>query len=280
MGTFYAGARVKVEGEAPSGSAVLVVIRGPDEAEFFNRKERVGPVWLSVDKVHITRVPSVFIRLGSGDVDSMLDEASVETYQLDESAVERRMRVRSQCQCRVLAAAGSGSSFTCTTGVEPDGPLLERIRASYLVLKRQEGTYQVLPDAVELTPTSEGGTRYTTGVGWPRRARPGDYRVEVFACRDGAVVGQASTVLPVVKAGLPAQIGAFAFSHPTAYGALAVLAAAMTGLAMDALVRRRRPYRVGRGPRMPPSPTPPAAAAPETDEEAVGVGEAASSRRG
>jgi Putative transmembrane protein (Alph_Pro_TM) len=105
----------------------------------------------------------------------------------------------------------------------------------------------------------------------------------VFACRDGAVVGRASRVLPVVKAGLPAQIGAFAFSHPTAYGALAVLAAAMTGLAMDALVRRRRPYRVGRGPRMPPPPTPPppaAAAAPETDEEAVGVGEAESSRRG
>jgi len=284
MGTFYGGARVRVEGEAPSGSEVIVVIRGPEETEYFNRKERVGPVWLSVDKVHVTRVPSVFVRLASGDVHSLLDEATVDGHQLDESALERRMSVRSHCQCAGGRSAGSGSPPACTTGVEPEEPLLERIRASYLALKRQEGTYQVLPEAVALSASPGGGTLYTTEVDWPRRARPGDYRIEVLACRDGAVVGRASTTLPVVKAGAPARIGEFASSHPMAYGAFAVLAAAMTGLAMDSLVRRRRPRGVGRrGPRLPPSPPPlppPAAAEPETDDEAVVVGGPESRRRG
>jgi hypothetical protein len=283
MGTFYRGATVRVEGEAPPGTAVLVVIRGPEEAQFFNRKGRVGPVWLSVDRVHVTRVPSLFVRLGGGDVRSLVDEASVEALELDESAIQRRMSVRIHCRCGSGAAtpAGASPASPCPTGVEPDERQLELIRASYLALKRQEGIYQVLPDAVRTTASADGATLYSAEVDWPRRARPGAYQVEVFACRDRAVVGRASAVLPFVQAGIPARIGELARSHPTAYGAFAILAAVITGLTMDSLVRRRRPRGVGRGPRAgPPSPPrrpEPAGAEAERAEAAL---ELETSRRG
>jgi hypothetical protein len=285
MGAFYSGATVHIEGEAPPGTAVLVVIRGPEEAQFFNRKERVGPVWLSVDRVHVTRVPSLFVRLGGGDVRSLLDEASIEAFQLDESAIERRMNVRSHCKCRPGQAtpADAGPAPPCPTGVEPDERHLELIRRSYLALKRQEGIYQVLPDAVRATPSADGGTLYSADLDWPRRARPGDYRVEVFACRDRAVVGRASATLPVVTMGIPARIGELARSHPTAYGAFAILAAVITGLTMDSLVRRRRPRGVGRGPKAPPPPAPrrpEAAAGPPKAEGAEALEEVGTSRRG
>jgi hypothetical protein len=272
MGAFYRGATVRVEGEAPPGTAVLVVIRGPEEAQFFNRKGRVWPVWLSVDRVHVTRVPSLFVRLGGGDVRSLVDEASVETLELDESAIQRRMSVRIHCRCRADAVtpASVGTASPCPTGVEPDERQLELIRASYLALKRQEGIYQVLPDAVRTTASADGAVLYTAEVDWPRKARPGAYQVEVFACQDHAVVGRASADLPVVQVGIPAQIGALARSHPTVYGALAVLAAVVTGLTMDSLVRRRRPRGVRRGPKPPP---PPAPVRPEAT--AVGSREAA-----
>jgi Putative transmembrane protein (Alph_Pro_TM) len=283
MGTFYRGATVRVEGQAPPGTAVLVVIRGPEEAEFFNRKERVGPVWLSVDRVHVTRVPSLFIRLGGGDLHSLLDEASVEDHQLDGSAIERRMSVRSHCKCRLGEATAPGPASPCPTGVEPDERQAQLVRTSFLALKTQEGTYQVHPDAVRLVSSAEGATRYTAEVDWPRRARPGLYQVEVLACRDRSVVGQASAVLPVVQMGIPARIGALANSHPTVYGAFAVLAAVVTGLTMDALVRRRRPRGVGRGPRArPPSAPrrPEPAEAPAKDERADAALELETSRRG
>jgi hypothetical protein len=245
----------------------------------------VGPVWLSVDRIHVTRVPSLFIRLGGGDLHSLLDEASVEAHQLDGSAIERRMSVRSHCKCRLgeARATGSGPAPPCPTGVEPDERQAELVRTSFLALKTQEGTYQAHPDAVRLVASAEGATRYTAELDWPRRARPGRYRVEVLACRDRSVVGQASTVLPVVQMGIPARIGALANSHPTVYGALAVLAAVVTGLTMDSLVRRRRARGVGRGPRAkPPSAPrrPEPAEAPAKDERADAALELETSRRG
>jgi hypothetical protein len=285
MGAFYRGATVRVEGEAPPGTAVLVVIRGPEEAQFFNRKERVGPVWLSVDRIHVTRVPSLFVRLGGGDVRSLVDEATVEALQLDESAIQRRMSVRRHCKCRSGPGtpAGAVPAPPCPTGVEPDERQLELIRSSYLALKRQEGIYQVLPDAVRTTTSANGATPYTAELEWPRRARPGAYQVEVYACRDHAVVGRASAVLPVVQTGLPARIGELARSHSTAYGVVAILAAVITGLTMDSLVRRRRPRGVGRGPRAaPPSAPrrPEPARAPAEAERGDAVEELETSRRG
>jgi len=283
MGTFYRGATVRVEGKAPPGTAVVVVIRGPEEARFFNRKDRVGPVWLSVDRVHVTGVPSLFIRLGGGDLRSLLDEASVEAHRLDGPAIQRSMIIRSHCRCRVDEASGAGSSPAppCPTGVEPDEGQAELVRAGFQALKTQEGTYQIHPDAVHLVASADGEMLYTAELEWPRRARPARYQVEVFACRDRSVVGRASTVLPVVQTGIPARIGALASSHPTAYGALAVLAAVITGLAMDFLVRRRRPRGVGRGPKAPPpAPVRPEAVAESSRDEAGTLEEVGTSRRG
>jgi hypothetical protein len=272
MGTFYRGATVRIEGEAPPGTTVLVVIRGPEEAQFFNRKERVGPVWLSVDRVHVARVPSVFVRLGGGDIHALLDEANVEAHQLDGAAIERSMSVRSHCRCRPgEASEASSGSAPCPTGVDPGERQAALVRSGFLALKTQEGTYQVHPDAVRLAVSPEGGTLYAAELEWPRRARPALYRVEVLACRNRAVVGRASADLPVVQMGIPARIGALARSHPTGYGALAVLAAVVTGLTMDSLVRRRRPRGVRRGPKAPPPPAPvrPEAAAPSDETEAL-----------
>lgn len=285
MGAFYAGATVRIEGETPPGTTVLIVLRGPEEAQFLNRKGRVGPVWLSVDKVHITHVPSLFIRLGGGDVRSLLDKRTVESYQLDEAAIEHRMDIRGHCKCPQLDSGEGGSEPAprCATGIDLDADQAALVRSGYLKLKNQEGTYRVLPEAVRVTASPEGAGSYVAEMDWPRRARPGAYRVEVLACREGAVVGQTSAELRVVPTGIPARIGALAKSHSTAYGALAVVAAVITGLAIDTLVRRRRPSRAARGPRTPPPPAPrrpEAAPSPAAKETAEVDEELATSRRG
>ncbi len=257
MGAFYSGATVRIEGEVPPGTTPLVVIRGPEETEFFDRKGRVGPVWLGVGRVHVTRVPALFVRLGGGDLRSLLDEAAVEAYQLDEAAITRRMSIRKGCQCPPgeTKPTERGAVPPCTTGTALDGREAELVRASYFALKTKEGTYQVRPDAVATTESS-GTARYRTQLEWPRRARAGSYQVEVLASRGRSVVGQASAAFQVTKVGLPARLGKLAKSHSMAYGLAAVLAAAITGFAMDSLTRRRWALRAGRGRSSPPPPPP------------------------
>jgi hypothetical protein len=284
MGAFYGGARLRMEGTTPSGTDVVIVIRGAEEAEFFNRKARVGPVWLNVDRVHVTGAPSLFLRLGGGDIRSSLDAASVEAHQLDDSAIKGRMSCRIHCEPTDGAERRSPAPATpCATGVEPDGAYAELIRSSYLALKTQEGTFLVHPDAVRVAESAAATTRYAAEVDWPRRARPGSYLVEALACRGRSVLGRSSTTHRVVEVVFPARVGALARTHPTAYGAAAVLAAVMAGLAVDMLVRRRR--RPG-APRRPKTPSPGAPHAHETvespssDERAEPVGTVGGERRG
>jgi hypothetical protein len=285
MGAFYTGAKVRIEGTTPLGTDVVVVIRGAEEAELFNRKARVGPVWVNVDRVHVTRVPSLFLRLGGGDIHSLLEPAGIEAYQLDDFAIRKRMSARVHCKCRADGPAppGSGPARLCPTGVEPDEGFAEQIRSSYLTLKAEEGTFQTHPDAVRVVDSGSGVTRYAAEVDWPRKARPGSYEVEVLACRERAVIGRSSAVLQVVEVGFPARVGALAKTHPSAYGLAAVLAAVLAGFAMDTLVhRRRRPSGRARGPKPPPPPAsrPEPVADASAEQQAEPAGSAGGSRRG
>ncbi len=249
MGAFYNGAKVRIEGTAPAGSQVLVVIRGDENNEFFNKKGRVGPIWVNTDKIHVTAAPSLFLSFSSGDVSSLLDRASIEAYQLDEQAIKNRLACRSHCRCSTTAQHGavSGTLAECT-GVEPDPQYRELIRSSYLALKAREGRYQTHPDAVRVVNAAEDDSRYTLELDWPKSAPPASYHVEIYACKNRSVVARTTALLGVVEVGFPAQMAALASGHPWIYGLIAVLAAIIAGFTIDALtVRLRR--RSWRNPR-------------------------------
>ena len=248
MGAFYNGARVRIEGTAPAGSQVLVVIRGDERDESFNKKGRVGPIWVNTDTIHVAQVPSVFLSFWSGDVNSVLDRASIEAYQLDESAIKNRMRCRSHYKCTTTKPHGSSGTRVVCTSTEPDPSYRELIRSSFLALKSREGTYQTHPNTVKITDSTEVDTRYSLDLEWPRKAPPGSYQVAVFACRNRSVIAQSSTPLQVVEVGFPAQIATLAAVHPWRYGGTAVLVAVLAGFTIDALtVRlRRRSWRKAR----------------------------------
>jgi len=224
MGSFYNGARVRVEGAAPAGSQVMVIVRGAAKDEVFNRKGRVGPIWINVDKVHIGGAPSLFLRFSSVDVHTILDRKTIDRYGLDELSVVERMHAR-------------------TSRGEPDAQYRELIENSYIELKKKQGTYRRVADRVHI---AEGGgaVQYSVEFSWPKGAPPGSYNVEVYALRQGAVVGQTATVLRLVEVGFPAYMVALANEHPWKYGLLAVIAAVMAGFGIDAIASRLRPRRV------------------------------------
>ena len=44
MGAFYSGKWTRISGVVARGSKAIVVVRGPDTEEVFNRKARAGPI--------------------------------------------------------------------------------------------------------------------------------------------------------------------------------------------------------------------------------------------
>jgi uncharacterized protein (TIGR02186 family) len=249
MGAFYNGAPIRMEGEVPSGAKVIVIIRGAAKDELFNKKGRVGPIWINVDKVHVTGTPSLFLRFTSEDMHTFLDRKTIDAYELDELSVKERMHIR----------VGKG---------DPDPEYRELIENSYLDLKKSDGTYRRVANRVHIVEA--GATaHYTLLFNWPKTAPPGAYRVEVYACRGRAVVGQAASTLRLVEVGFPAFMVSLAHEHPWEYGILAVLAAMCAGFGIDAVASRlRRPARA-RPPRIPvpvPRPASKEAAASRAEE--------------
>ena len=251
MGAFYNGAPIRLEGTVPNGSQVIVIIRGAAKDEVFNKKGRVGPIWINVDKVHVTGTPSLFLRFSSEDMHTFLDRKVIDTFELDELSVTERMHIR-------------------TSHGEPSVDYRELIQNSYLELKKKDGTYRRVANRVH-TAEVNGTTHYTVLFNWPKTAPPGSYQVEVYACRDRAIVGRSGTVLRLVEVGFPAFIANLAHEHPWGYGLLAVVVAVCAGFGIDAVASRLRPKRGPRPAKILAPVAQPAQAAKtaERDDEAV-----------
>lgn len=210
MGAFYGGAKMRIEGTIRAGSEVVVVVRGGDREEAFNRKRHYGVIWINSGKVHVKGVPSLFLRFSDQPVRRFLSRQAMDKHQLDEAAIKSQMHI------------------------EPDEDT-DVILASWLTLKAQEGTYHLIRDAVRLTPEAPGLTRYSVNFVWPKKAPPGSYQVRVYECRDKDVVGMASAALPVVKVGFPAWMAAISNDRSFVYGVVCVIVAAVFGFGIDSL---------------------------------------------
>jgi uncharacterized protein (TIGR02186 family) len=225
MGAFYSGEWMRITGAVAPGSDVIVVLRGPKSEEVFNRKGRLGPIWINVGKVHISGVPSLFLCYSTRPVESLLHRDEIERRQLDDRAIERQMLVAPP---------------------EMDHP---DVRADFIELKQEDNVYRMIAGGVKLGRPGPDGVPYSVSLHWPRKAPPADYEVRVYECRGGVLVGRTTGYLDVVKIGFPAMMAEMATTHPSLYGIAAVLIAALGGFGVDFFVSLLR-RRLGRGRRM------------------------------
>jgi hypothetical protein len=214
MEAFYSGVDMRIEGLASPGARVIVVLRGSDLKETFNRKGRAGPIWINVGKVSISGVPSLLLCYSPESVEKLLNPGEIEHYQLSAAAVNRQMKV------------------------EPANLDHADIRSGYLELKTEQNVYRFVSGAVKMGEPGADGTPYSVSFHWPRRAAPASYQVRVYECRDGAVTGSAVVPLEVVRAGFPAAMSYLSSERAPLYGIFAVLAAILTGFGMDFIVSR------------------------------------------
>jgi uncharacterized protein (TIGR02186 family) len=211
MGTFYGGARVRVEGKVPPGSDVAIAIRGADVTEVFNKVGRVGPIWVNTGKVFISGIPSLLLIFSSKPLNNCLSRAEIDRYQLDADAIKKHIEVK------------------------PQQKDVDLVANDFLKLKVRQGSYQMPKDDIGLASPDEQGLPYTLEIVWPKSAPPGTYEVTVYACRGGEVKESLKVPLQVVEVGFPAMIASLARERPSTYGIISVVVAILAGFGIDFL---------------------------------------------
>jgi uncharacterized protein (TIGR02186 family) len=214
MGPFYGGAQVRIDGIVAQGSQVAVVVRGADVEEVFNKKARMGPIWINGEKVQISGVPSLFLCFTSAPLSQMLARRAMDENQLDEEAIRSQLVI------------------------SPPSADQDALRSDYLSLKRSQGTFRVVEGEVRLGRDMVSGVPFTLDLPWPKRAAPGSYDVRVYQCLNGEVVAQARAHLEVSEVGIPADLARLAKEHASLYGALCVLLAMAAGFGIDLIVMK------------------------------------------
>lgn len=242
MGTFYAGAKVRVEGRCERDAKVVVIVEGTAVAEAFNVKGRVGPIWVNTGKVRVSGVPSLFLLFSPQPVSDFLTADAVQKYELDATALKGRMRI------------------------EPKTMDRDVIGTHYLKLKTGEGFYQLANGAVKMGEPNADGVPYAVEFQWPKKAPPGSYEVRVYECRNGSVVRTSRAPLEVAEVGFPAFMTSMAREHAPLYGFMAVLTTMLAGFGIDFLASRLRRKKA------PPPPRTAQAGAPASELAHISAG--------
>ena len=236
MGTFYGGRKLRVEGRVVAGSKVVVIVRGKDVKELFNRVGRVGPVWINTGRVSVSGVPSLLLVFSSEPVCDCLCRQAMDDCMCDVEAIKKQVRI------------------------EPQQEATDSIAEDFLKLKLRQGNYQMsgggvrvggavqaldatssvamASEAAEVPPSTDGTEPYLLEFTWPKSAAVGTYEIRVHACRDSLVKETATVPLKVVEVGFPAMITSLARGHASTYGIVSIIIAMLAGFGIDFVTSR------------------------------------------
>lgn len=216
IGLLYRAPPVRIEGEVAAGSQVVVVVRGEEKEEVFNKKVRAGPIWISSGKVHISGAPSLFLCFRSASGDSGAQGRALDELALTPAGIRRQIHVHA-------------------TGGPADE---EALRTSYVDMKTKAGMYRMYNGGVEFGRSDAAATPFTVRFEWPRKAPPGAYTVTAYEWSHGQIRPVAEQTLEVARTGFAALLAEFATQKPAQYGVLCVLLAVIAGFGIDFLAAK------------------------------------------
>jgi hypothetical protein len=207
---FYHGLTVRVEGTAPAGHEVAVVIIGKYTSIDLELKGKVGGlIWANTGAVTIENVPSLYLLATSPGLRDLLEANAIESPLVGYPAIES--------QCRLSPA----------TGIDEEHRIFEEV----VKLKEKEQLYGVAEGRVGLTTGEGAGDRACSAEFFiPPDVPVGSYDVYLLAFDRYRETVHASASLTVEQAGLAAAISAMARERGLLYGVLSVIVALLAGV--------------------------------------------------
>ena len=191
-------------------------VTGKEEDYKLKQKGRaLGVLWMNLGSVEVSGVPDIFLLY--------LPEAAGGSAGVGPEAL----------QSLDVGLAG------VRKGAEINGDNVDKdsLFEEFVKLKEKSGQYEVVKDGVHYSASNGTMKSFTANPALPTTLPQGVYQVEVFAVRDGTIVGSAARDISAEEVGLPAWIATLAFDHGTLYGVFAVVVAVIAGLLTGVLFR-------------------------------------------
>lgn len=198
---------VKRETPIPDKSelGVIVTIAGPALPVDIWRKDRRVGIWINTDEVAVDAAPSFYAVATSAPMRDVLDHVEDIQYRI---TIPRTIK----------AIGGQVSDSLSFTNA------LIRIRTD-------EGLYQRLEGAVDL----EQDTLFRTAITLPANLTEGTYEARIFLTRNGRVIDEYVTEIPVRKVGLERWLYNLAQEQALLYGLMSLVIAIAAGWGASAI---------------------------------------------
>ncbi|MDA8115315.1 MAG: TIGR02186 family protein [Acidithiobacillus sp.] len=208
----YTGDRLLLFGAMPESGDVVVKVSSPAEKISIDRKENLGPFWLSGHKHVVEGVPGVYYLLSSAPISSIASADARARYGLTLDAVFARMTANPLPQHEAA------------------------MRAAILRIKEADQHFLVRDNAVTLA----GGGLFYVSIPIPARLPLGQYTIQTLFLKNGTVVAAESKVLNVDEVRMEHWISQVAENSPWRFGAIFVALVLILGLGLGIFLNRSR----------------------------------------
>ncbi|MBF0564796.1 MAG: TIGR02186 family protein [Nitrospirae bacterium] len=206
INAFYNGNTVLLKGMVDKGEDVVVKLSSDDGKETFMTKGKSAHLfWMNKNKITISGISSVYMLFSSKDVESAVSEADRDKYVIGYGAVEKRA---------VIVPAGDKA----------------RLLGEFIKLKEKNRLYDTGKEKISLIPAADGKFEYTLQVKLSYQVQPGQYKVEAYGVKNGAVSDTASDAILVEPVGIVKAMTQLASRHGALYGLMSIVIALIAGL--------------------------------------------------
>jgi uncharacterized protein (TIGR02186 family) len=199
--TGFSGATVLLFGAVEGPGDVVVVVRGPSQAETVRRKERFFGIWINRAQAVVSDVPVYYRVAASRPLAEAVSPAVLDRHQIGVDHLDLKVRRKD------LSASDAD------------------YRKAVLRLKEKAGLFSSQTGTVGFV----GGRLFRTEMDFPANVPTGTYTVEVYLLYRGEIVSAQTTPLIISKTGVGAEVFDFAYRQAALYGLSAVLLAALAG---------------------------------------------------
>ncbi|MCO4846928.1 MAG: TIGR02186 family protein [Yoonia sp.] len=197
---------IRRDAPVPDGNlGIIVTVAGPETPVTVRRKERRFGIWVNVDDVQIAAAPSFYAVASSADLSKVLRPSEDLINRITIPQVVREVGTNvldSQSFARALV----------------------RIRAGNDQYQRLEGAVAISRD-----------TLFQTRIQMPANLTEGIYLARIFLTRDGDVVDEYVTSIPVKKVGMERWLYNLAHENAFLYGLMSLAIAIAAGWSASAV---------------------------------------------
>ena len=197
---------IRRDAPVPDGNlGIIVTVAGPEVPVTVRRKERRFGIWVNVDDVKIAAAPSFYAVATSADLSKVLRPSEDLINRITIPQVVRHVGTN------VL----DSQSFSRA---------LMRIREENNQYQRLEGAVAISRD-----------TLFQTRIQMPANLTEGFYVAKIFLTRDGNIVDEYETSIPVKKVGLERWLYNLAHDNALLYGFMSLAIAIAAGWGASAV---------------------------------------------